>query len=305
MTSTERRSTRDLIRLAALRNCEGASFLAEDELEEAVANFAIAYRCIGQAIARDADASDQEESASEANSDSDNDDSDDDGNAIPAESVDRYHFILDTSHVAWYAASRTQEEGVNHRTLPDARDATPSSNFISKEAMVFHPESASDPEETPFFEAVIMFNLALTFHQNGLCIPPIGMATTSSQRKCLCRGLYCYSQCLKLLKEGNYNHSTSSIQANRIVEAHVLIASLNNKAQALFSMGEYDDAFWILQELGSVLNNSAGDPPGFQGDEVRGLEGTMELLNEPEMTAIEDAAMAAMDANNNPTAAAV
>ena len=215
---------------------------------------------------------------------------------MPPESVDRYHFILDTTEVAWYAAGRIPEAERNANNGTVAASGAVASDtvscFVAKEAMVFHPSLVNESRETPFFEAVIMYNLALTFHQNGRCHGGLE-ATDDSRRNCLCRGLRCYTHCLRLLKEGNYDHSINSIHANRIVEAHLLIASLNNKVQALFALGEYHQAFWSLQELASVLAATAGDPPGFKDAEVRGLEGTLELLNTPEMTAVHDAAMAA------------
>lgn len=282
MASAPRTSTRDLIRLAALRNCEGASHLAEEELEEAVANFTEAYHCIGQAVARGRDDEDDE--------DADADEED----CLPSESVDKYHFILDTTEVAWYAASRVVPDDTTHHSRRGAAAPVHDTaiSFIAKEALVFPPESASDPGETPFFEAVILFNMALAFDTNGRNRATFE-TNLASRKSCLCRSLFCYTQCLRLLKEGNYDHSITSIHANRLVEAHLLVASLNNKAQVLFALEEYHQAFWSLQELGSVLASSAGSPPGFKASEIRGLEATMELLSTPEMTAVRDTAMAA------------
>jgi hypothetical protein len=279
----------DLIRLAALRNCEGASLLGEQDLEEAIARFAAAYHCIDRARRNQGTSSHRDTDGGE-----DDDGTGDEAVAIPAESIDRFHFILDSAQVSWYAASRRQDAWP-----PAPITATNSpAHFVYAEALVFHPESASDLEESSFFEAVILFNMGVTFHQQGRIRQSSSSVLSSasllaSDKAAAIRGLLCYSQCLKRLKEGNYDHSTQAAYANMVVEAHMLIACLNNKAQVLVELGDYHEAFWMLQELGPMLLASAGDPPGFEEAEVRGLEGTMELLNTPEFTAVHESALAA------------
>jgi hypothetical protein len=293
----------ELIRLAALRNCEGASLLAEQDLDEAIARFAVAYHCIGRARRVQgigsliSDSTDLDTDHDEENDYTSSDEAEDETVAIPADSVDRFHFILDSAEVAWYAVSRRQDAWPPMPILA----TTGPEHFVYGEGLVFHPESASDPEESSFFEAVILFNMGVTFHQQGRIHHSdssiLSSSSLSADKTAAIRGLLCYSQCLKRLKEGRYDHSTQAAHANMIVEAHMLIACLNNKAQVLVELGDYHEAFWMLQELGPMLLATAGDPPGFEAAEVRGLEGTMELLNTPEFTAVHESALAAAAAS--------
>jgi tetratricopeptide (TPR) repeat protein len=274
MVTTSAASRKDLIRLAAFRNCEGASHLADEEHEEAIADFLVALHCILQAIHIGG-----ERGSSMVDDDDDDDDETDD--LVPPESVDKYHFILDSPNVAWYAASKIQNSLTAAAVLSENNN---NMRFVYDEALVFNPESANELSETPFFEGVIAFNLALTLHHKGLLSARYSTMPGNiacCDRGSLYRGLRCYNQSLESIRinDGPID------KANIMVEAHMLIACLNNKAQLLFTLGDYEHAYHILQELTMVMNAIAGNPPGFEEPEVRGLEGTMELLHSPEITA--------------------
>ncbi|CAB9505199.1 expressed unknown protein [Seminavis robusta] len=280
---------KELLRLAALKNCEGVSFLGEEELDEAIASFAVAYHCIGRALRGESSGDEQQEGGN--NEDEAGSDNERPNPLIPPESVDKYHFILDTNEPAWFTATKIDGE-----TPVPPTPRPPQQCFVYDEALVFHPQSASDPREVNFFEAVILFNMAITFHQHARIRYSSesggannATAQASSTRKNATRGLNCYNHCLKRLKEGNYEHSTDETRANLFVEAHMIIVSLNNKAQVLVELGDFHEAFWILRELESVMTFSHGNPPGFKPEEIRGLQGTVELLRTSEFTAVHEA----------------
>lgn len=263
---------KDLIRIAALRNCEGASHLGDGEFDEAIAKFAVAYYCINRAVdggTRNANHDNDSATADEA----ENGDDDDVEECLSCEDVDKYHFVLDSPFAAWFSASNIQEHSQQVAALSRTDITASAYHFVYSEALVFNPANANDPRETPFFKGIIIFNVALTFHRRGL---QDGTSSVSLQK-----ALHFYNRCLDSIRKGEPHTN----QVNIMIEAHMLIATLNNKTQLLFGQGEYIQASYCLAELQKIMDGTAGKPPGFDEHEVRGLESTIDLLNSPEVAA--------------------
>lgn len=100
--------------------------------------------------------------------------------------------------------------------------------FIYNRAVLLDPSETSDLSAT---NAIILFNLALAFHQRGLLC---------GQEAKLGKAVHLYDLCTKLV----YDVSSSL--------GPLILAALNNQAQIYYSMGDYAKVEEQLQVIRSV-----------------------------------------------------
>jgi hypothetical protein len=125
--------------------------------------------------------------------------------------------------------------------------------YVFNKALTF--DVPQEEVDLGFFNAVIMFNLALSFHQHGLVF---------GQEDKLRKSIHIYGLCAKLL-EGDATASSGSL----------MLAAINNKAQVYFTLSEYDQARQELDQLKTcaesvvkMMDNSTSETSPFQPRDI-------------------------------------
>lgn len=116
----------------------------------------------------------------------------------------------------------------------------------------------------PLVEAVILFNIALAFHQYGIL---------SRKEESLCRAISMYQLSFTKMEESNYCCSYTR---------WLILLVLNNQAQILYERDHYEDAAFQYKNMSDLLGDICGSEGGvgpcvyeFQGlltpDDVNGM----------------------------------
>lgn len=98
--------------------------------------------------------------------------------------------------------------------------------YVFNKALIFN---VTEEVDLGFYNAVIMFNMALAFHQHGLAF---------GQDNKLRKAIHIYGLCSKLL-DGDKTASSASL----------LMAAINNQAQVHYALSEYENARQVLDQL--------------------------------------------------------
>lgn len=161
--------------------------------------------------------------------------------AVPKPSLD---LTTDAMSVSYEADKDSVEENPQH--------------FLYRQGLVFHPDVARTPVDSLFYSAVVIFNTALCFHQDGQDVDATAMMKAASL----------YDICLELLKES----------ATRFNCAHIIISAMNNKACLHHCVGDLNKANKVLDQLLSVIVSSKVYSEAFSQRDVEGILHNILLL---------------------------
>lgn len=141
---------------------------------------------------------------------------------------------------------------------PKLRNGEP---FIYNQALVFAPTIDINQCSLPFYTAVVLFNAALTFHlREG---PPEAISLRLASNL--------YDMVLLNLKK-----NSASLRC-----ANILVAALNNKAQILYQLKDYEAAGRLWSDVWANIFDTE-KRPCFDQSELDGfLYNILCLLNEP------------------------
>ncbi|CAB9526833.1 expressed unknown protein [Seminavis robusta] len=131
-------------------------------------------------------------------------------------------------------------------------------HFVYAKPLVFNPAAARRPVDALLYTAVIMFDQALGYHQEG---------ARNHDKDLLLRSLSFYDISLEILID-------SALQFDC---AHVIIATMNNKACVYMELGMTDYADTVLEELLSVIVSAARGGT-FTEPDLQGVLGNLQFL---------------------------